>query len=439
MIESNSVSTYTKPKRKTLKIILLSLLVIILGVGIWFGAAAYNTLKKITSFSSGKGNLFSFLRDSNQQLKGQSEGRTNILILGMGGTKHPGGMLSDTMIVLSINWQTKKLAMLSIPRDLYVPIPDYGSAKINNAYAHGEQNPKTTGGGGELSSQTVSTVFGIPIHYFVRLDFEGFKKIVDTVGGLDITVEKDLYDPLYPAANMIDYDPFRIKAGLQHMDGNLALKYARSRETTSDFDRSRRQQQVIAALKEKVLTLNILTNPKKVSDLMNAVGDHVRTNLSIEEIKSLWDAIKTIDTSNIINKFLDTSADSPLTSTQDSRGYIIIPKKGTNNFTDLQAIAKNIFEEGSSSELQIEVLNGSGKSGTATQYTEELKAKGYNVTKVGDATKTYTESAVYNCDGTKAEKTAKKIAEDLKVTASSKTSCGTIDIQVILGQSTLTR
>ncbi len=439
MIESNSVSSYTKPKRKTLKIILLSLLVVILGVGIWFGAAAYNTLKKVTAFSSGKGNLFSFLGDSNQQLKGQSEGRTNILILGMGGTKHPGGLLSDTMIVLSINWKTNKIAMLSIPRDLYVPIPDYGSAKINNAYSHGEQNPKTTGGGGQLASQTVSNVFGIPIHYFVRLDFEGFKKIVDTVGGLDITVEKDLYDPLYPAANMIDYDPFRIKAGPQHMDGDIALKYARSRETTSDFDRSRRQQQVIAALKEKVLTLNILANPKKVSDLMNAVGDHVRTNLSIEEIKSLWDTIKTIDTSNVINKFLDTSADSPLTSTQDSRGYIIIPKKGTNNFTDLQAIAKNIFEEGSSSELQIEVLNGSGKSGVATDYAEELKTKGYNVTKVGDATKTYADSAVYNCDGTKADAAAQKIAEDLKVTPGSKTSCGTIDIQVILGQSTLAR
>ena len=439
MIESNSVSAYTKPKRKTLKIILLSLLVIILGVGIWFGAAAYNTLKKITSFSSGKGNIFSFLGDSNQQLKGQSEGRTNILILGMGGTKHPGGLLSDTMIVLSINWETKKIAMLSIPRDLYVPIPDYGSAKINNAYSHGEQNPKTTGGGGELASKTVSNVFGIPIHYFVRLDFEGFKKMVDTVGGVDINVEKDLYDPLYPAANMIDYDPFRIKAGLQHMNGDIALKYARSRETTSDFDRSRRQQQVIAALKEKVLTLNILANPKKVSDLMNAVGDHVRTNLSIEEIKSLWDSIKTIDTTNVINKVLDTSANGPLTSTQDSRGYIILPKKGANNYADLQEIAKNIFEEGSSSELQIEVLNGSGKSGVATDYAAELKAQGYNVAKVGDATKTYVSSAVYNCVGSKADAAAKKIAEDLKVTTSTKTSCGVIDIQIILGQSTLAR
>src|SRR3990172_54421 len=104
MIATRSVSSYTKPKRKVLKIIVLTLLVIILGVGVWFGTTIYNTLKKITSFSSG-GNVLSLFNSNNSQLKGQSDGRTNILLLGMGGSKHPGGMLSDTIIVLSLDWK----------------------------------------------------------------------------------------------------------------------------------------------------------------------------------------------------------------------------------------------------------------------------------------------------------------------------------------------
>ncbi len=340
----NNVNEIKKPKRKTLKIVLLSALILILGFGVWIGVTAFSALKKITAFSDNSGSIFSFLKEGNpSNIKGASEGRTNILLLGHGGSNHPGGNLSDTIIVMSLNWKTKKVAMISVPRDLWVPIENYGSAKINEAFSYGEQNSKITGGGGAASSQTVSKVLGIPIHYFITVDFTGFKNLVDTVGGVDIYVEKDLYDPSYPAPNMIDYDPFKISKGQHHMNGELALKYVRSRKTTSDFDRSKRQEQVISELKNKLISLNVLANPKKISNILDILGNHLKTNMSIEEIKGFWDSINEFDTKNIINEVLDTAADGPLTAANDARGYIIIPKKGVNNFTDLQKIAKEIF------------------------------------------------------------------------------------------------
>lgn len=436
MENQTHIGVYKKPKRKMLKIIILSIVLIILGVGVWIGISAFSAIKKITAFSAGN-NFLSFLGDSRQALKGESEGRTNILLLGMGGKNHPGGQLSDTMIVLSIDWKTKKVAMISVPRDLYVQIPGYGWSKINAAYAHGEQNAKTTGGGGQVSSELISQILDIPIHYFVSLDFEGFKKMVNTVGGVDINVDKAIYDPYYPADNMIDYDPFKISEGEHHMDGALALKYARSRETTSDFDRSQRQQKVMLAVKDKTLSLDILANPKKVTDLLGILGDHIKTSLSINEIKSLFDSLKELDTQNMTNRVLDTSAESPLTSTQDSRGYIILPKKGLGNYTDLQEIAKNIFKTTTTPDITIEVLNGSGKTGMATTAANALKAKGYTVKSIGDAPKTITDSIVYNCGGSDAESTASEIADVLGAQQKTQTLCDNFDIQVVIGQSAL--
>jgi len=175
-----------------------------------------------------------------QQLQGEADGRVNILLIGMGGTGHKGGLLTDTIMVLSIKPEAKQAALLSIPRDLYVPIPGAGSAKINSAHALGEQ--RETGTGPALAKSVVGTVLDLPIHYYIRVDFAGFTKLIDAVDGLDINVEKAIADPFYPDERTEGYAPFYLKAGPKHMDGKLALKYARSRETTSDFDRARRQQ-----------------------------------------------------------------------------------------------------------------------------------------------------------------------------------------------------
>jgi len=447
MISTNSVSTYTKPKRKTLKIVLISILVIILGTAIFFGATAYNAIKKITSFS--KGGVLSIF-GSNQQLKGQSDGRTNILLLGYGGPGHDGAYLTDTIMVLSIDWKDKKAAMISIPRDLWVSIPDYGTAKINEAYSHGVQNPKTTGGGGQLASETVSNILGIPIHYFVAIDFDGFKELINKVGGVDINVPNAFTDTTYPAGECVNNGPgcgyitVHFDAGPQHMNGTKALEFARSRHGNNgegtDFARSRRQQLVLEATKQKMLQVGVLANPVTLTDLINIVGNHLSTNLSPGEIKSAWNSTKDIDTANMITKVLDNSAGGVLIDSTSSGGaYILLPKKGIGNYTDLKEIAQNIFGNTSSApanpaDLKIKVLNGSGKAGEGSAYAAILTQKGYNVTETTTATKVYNESIVYNCSGNSATKSASEIASDLKTTAQVQSSCGAIDIEVIIGK-----
>ncbi len=436
MYQNRPISSYTRPKKKTLKIVIFSILLILLSVGIIFGAMIFRTLDKITGLSVSGESILSLLNSNNKALKGQDDGRTNILLLGGGGKNHPGGGLTDSIMVISINWKSNKMAVISVPRDLWVNVPGYGYSKINKTYSYGEQDSKASGGGGKVASDLVGNILGIPIHYFISMDFAGFEKIINTVGGVDIDVPKAINDPLYPAADMVHYDPFSISAGPHHMDGALALKYARSRETTSDFDRSKRQQLVLAATKKKVLTLNVLTNPAKVTGLLNAIGDHLRTNLSVAEIKAMWDNIKNIDMDNIVNQVFDTSANSPLISSTSKGGaYIIIPKKGIGNYNDLQTIAQNIFSNSSETvtTAKVEILNGSGTIGRATSAADIIKNAGYKVASVGNASVVST-SIVYNCGGTETSAVAQKIAVLLSVQVKSKISCENYDIQVVIGK-----
>ena len=424
--------------KKSLKIFIIVALVVGLGIGAWVAFSANRALKKITTDGNNKSSLLSLLDLNSGSVKGQSEGRTNILLLGMGGSNHPGGSLSDTMIMVSIDHKNKQLGMMSVPRDLWVPIPGDGHAKINEAYAKGESNTKIAGSGGALSSKTIENVLGVPIHYYIRLDFEGFKKVIDTIGGVDIYVEKDLSDPYYPADNMIDYSPFKITTGQHHMDGNMALKYARSRETTSDFDRSRRQQQVMLAVKEKILTLNILANPKKVTDLINILGDHIRTNIQVDELYSLWNISKNIDTTNMVNKVLDTAADGPLTSSQDYRGYYIYPKAGIDNFEALKLMAKNLFNQNTTdaaASVKIQILNGTDQSGVAKTVSEYLSGYGYRSLKIGDAPSKTTKTVVNDYSGGKYNAIAQEIATQLNASVDTKAeTLKNFDIQVVVGQ-----
>jgi len=424
---------------RIIKWVILGVLVAVIGVGVWVGFSANRAIKNITSDSGSGSSLFSFLQDASaNNLKGKSEGRTNILLLGMGGTNHPGGTLTDSIMVFSIDYSNKKLGMISVPRDLWVPISGFGSAKINEAYADGEKNKTTTGGGGALASKTVENVLGVPIHYYVNIDFDGFKKLIDNIGGIDINVDKAIYDPYYPAADMIHYDPFSISVGVHHMDGALALKYARSRETTSDFDRSRRQQQVMAATKDKLMSLGIVSNPAKITSILNILGSHIRTSMQVSDMKSFWEVSKDLDMSNMVTAVLDTSASGPLVSSTSSGGaYIIIPRKGATNFSEVQALAKNLFEQeaDTSKTARVQILNGTKIKGITTTLSKQLEGEGYEVVNIGNSAKYFSNSIVYDCGNGKFIATAKTLATEIKAESQSKTSCSTsgVDIQIVLG------
>lgn len=220
----------------------------------------------------------------------------NILIAWIGGVGHDGSLLTDSIMLASINSDDGFVTLVSIPRDLFVAYPKgYGIAgKINALYSLWVSDKV----GIKLLAEKVSEITGQSIDEYAVIDFSGFKSIVDALGGIEIDVPKDLVDREYPDNNW-GYEIFSVKAGFQNFNGERALKYARSRHSTSDFDRSERQQLIIKWLKDKALSLWFFTSPQKISSLFDAIVSHLDTSMTLWEVSDLAVRLKDIDTANI--------------------------------------------------------------------------------------------------------------------------------------------
>ena len=300
-------------------------------------------------------------------------GRVNVLLLGTGGAGHDGPDLSDTIILASIERDSGHVVLVSIPRDLWVPSL---SAKINSAYAYGQEKDE----GLELAKNTIREIFDLPVHYAVRLDFNGFIKAVDLVGGLDIEIDTAFQDYKYPIAgrendlcqltiekeeidgilqevvkdatgsslllNEINdennpfvcrYETISFEKGQRKMNGETALKFVRSRHGTndqgSDFARSARQQKVILAFQKKVLSTKTLLNPKTIIELVATFGRSVDTDIDNDKIPLFVKLIPKIDTLTIRRLVLDTDQQSSLLTNGDPENYggqyVLIPKGGS--------------------------------------------------------------------------------------------------------------
>jgi LCP family protein required for cell wall assembly len=296
------------------------------------------------------------------------------------------------MIVLTIDPENNTAGMLSIPRDLWVSIPGYSENRINTAHYTGDLK-KYPGGGPALAIKTVQYNLGIPIHYYVRVNFSGFVEAIDTIGGVDIYVEKEIDDPLYPD-NAYGYDPLYIPVGLQHMDGELALKYARTRHGGSDFDRLRRQQQVIMAVRDKVLRLGMLPQLLlKLPELLKTVGDSVQTDLQLDEMLNLVQLASQIDDEHIKAAMIDSSMTVPTTTPNGAQVLIPIPD-------EIRAMVNEIFGEPAQEAeeeigedkaklaeeaAKIIVHNGSTTGNLAAQVSAFLKEHGLQVVEFGNA------------------------------------------------------
>lgn len=227
---------------------------------------------------------------------------------------------TDTIMVLALDVPNQRAALISIPRDIYLPIPGVGYSRINTAFAYGEERQK--GGGIPLLSSTIERNFGIPIHNYVRIDFSGFKDVVDAVGGVDITVDCPIYDDLFWRF----FGVGTLDKGEYHMTGEQALYYARSRKTTSDFDRARRQQQVLMAIRKRALDADLIP---RVPALYLALKDIIDTDL--RDVSQLIDLAKlgaTMDSSHLYGLVLRP----PLVN-----GYTT-PQGAMVQIPDLQAI-----------------------------------------------------------------------------------------------------
>ena len=271
-------------------------------------------------------------------LKGEDQDRINFVLLGMGGPNHDGANLTDTIIVGSFKPSTKRLVLMSLPRDLSVPIAGYGWRKINSANALAEA--KEPGSGGQATADLIGEILEIPIHYYFRVDFAGFVKIIDDLGGIEVEVDNTLDDYSYPIMGEEEnpdyysrFEHLHIDAGRQTMDGELALKYARSRHGVgaegSDFARSKRQQKILAAIKEKLFDTNNLFKPKLIMNIISDAENHVSTNLTPEELVSAWQLAKDMKAENIINLSLDNSPTGLLYDQKGADGaYLLVPRAG---------------------------------------------------------------------------------------------------------------
>lgn len=357
-----------------------------------------------------------FVFHSNNFLEGQNENRINILILGMGGPGHDGPYLTDTNIIVSVKPSNNEVAMISVPRDLGVEIEGEGLKKINYANSAGEV--KESGQGGEFARQIFSKTFNLDIPYYIRIDFKAFQEIIDTLGGINVNIPRAFTDTAFPGPNE-SYQTISFDAGPQVMLGERALQYARSRHGSngegSDFARSKRQQQILMALKEKMLSIGTYTNPIKIEKIFQSLANHVATNLDFGQMMYLGSIARDIDGA-IKNLVLDDSDNGFLISSNTvAAGFTLLPRTG--NFDEINQAVADVFllpvqtstqtsaqpprQTASSAvaiippqnnepifpSVRIEIQNGTWQVGLASRMQNKLKEQGFSVNKIGNAVK----------------------------------------------------
>ncbi len=331
------------------------------------------------------------LENAGSRLKVDAYGHTNILILGTAGGENDGADLTDTIIVASMDPESKLVSMVSIPRDLWIEDPIVGSSKINELYFWAKRYYDGDSEKGiEHMKSKIETLTGVPIHYWVSVNFNGFTDLIDAIGGIDIEVEEAIYDPYYPKDGTILYEPFSISAGLHHLDGETALKYARSRKTTSDFDRANRQQEIIYAIKEKALQANVILNPSRIEDIMEVLSDNVETNITIKEILTFGSLASDFSTEQITHRLIhdDPGQCGGLLYNPPWEEYggifVLIPAGGVKYihlYTDF------IFNNpgAAAQETKLAILNGSQRPGAAAETKQVLRRFCFDVTRFGNA------------------------------------------------------
>lgn len=279
-------------------------------------------------------------------LRGEETGQINILLLGRAGEHHPGKNLTDTVMILSLNTQEKRIALLSLPRDLLAPIPNTDQVtKLNSLYQYG----LLSGRPADVIRESVTEMTGLPIHYFASIDFDGFERVIDDVGGINVEVLRDISDPRYPGPNY-SYETFELKKGWQKLDGKTALKYARERhnDPEGDFGRAKRQQQIMQAVRERVWSLPTLANPITLTQFLNNLGESVKTDITPQEGYQLFTLAEHLDTRNITTMVVDAwKKDSLLRVTHVDTGnglaFALVPRSGT--WDEVQSLAANLFDQ----------------------------------------------------------------------------------------------
>lgn len=394
------------------------------------------------------------------QLRGEGDGRVNILMLGRGGLGHDGADLTDTILIASINPIQKEAALLSIPRDFYVQ--SGGSyTKINAVYAYAKnqelarlpssdsnRDKKADEAGLKAMDNMIESTIGIPIHYHAIVDFTGFKEAVDTVGGIDIDVPPELSVAELMSIDGKKYN-LNVKGGQQHFDGFRALAFARTRYTSArgDFDRSERQRLILVALKNRVLSAGTFGNPLKINQLIDNFGDHISANMTTDEVMRLYNIGKDIDSSKVASVGLADPPNNYITTASMNGLSVVIPRAGLGNYKEIQAYIRNRLKDGflAQENATVAIYNGTNIPGLAARTAEDLKSYGYSIGQVADApTKGYGQTVVVDMRGGAKKYTKHYLENRFSVSTVSAIPDqaiipGTADFVIILGQNEASR
>jgi LCP family protein required for cell wall assembly len=376
--------------RKVIKRTALALVILVLAGAGYMGYKIYHTQKQVLAGGGQAPTVCSSDIDVNQLSK-EGDGRINILLLGIGGADHEGANLTDTIMIASINPVNHSAILLSIPRDLWVKIPGNGYQKINAAYAYGKENSKAKTPVGQeqdgikLLDQTLQPIIGIPIHYHAVIDFSAFKDIVNALGGVTFYVPEQLYDPTIAWENK--YNPVIAQKGTQTFDGQKALLYAKSRETSSDFARGERQRQLLVAIKDKTLSVGTFSNPVKVIQLLNSLGQNVYTDFDNGSIKCLYKQANQIPSSSITSLDMVTPPHNLLTTANMNGLSVVEPRAGVYDYSAIQNYIRNTLKDSylAQENASVAVYNATSVAGVATAQSNILKSYGYNVTTVDNS------------------------------------------------------
>jgi polyisoprenyl-teichoic acid--peptidoglycan teichoic acid transferase len=343
------------PVRTFFKRLLIICLIVALLAGGWVGFKFVANGVRVFGWD-GLVSLF-----TTRQLKGEADGRVTILLAGNSADdpNHAGAALTDSIMVVSLDTNDKTAYMLSIPRDLYINIPDYGYAKINEAYQHGESSGFAeagyANGGMGLLEKTVAEHFGVTINYYALVNYTALRQAVDAVGGITITVNssdpRGLYDPS-PDLNNNRQPLVNLPNGAVTLDGVHALGLARARGhakgaygfAASDFARTEHQRQILLGLKDKAGSVGTLSNPIKVGELFDAFGTNVVTDLQLGESRRLYSLLKDTPSGAVASVGLNDANGSSLLKNYTTRSgqSALVPRLGVDDYTDIKAYLQSL-------------------------------------------------------------------------------------------------
>ncbi|EFO81392.1 transcription attenuator LytR [Oscillochloris trichoides DG-6] len=368
----------------------------LMGVGV--GVAALLVLLLLIASTWARGTLQRIEQNDPRQASAQAQSGAavaslqapfNILLIGV--DRRPDlieGVRSDTLILVHVDPAAGWAGMLSIPRDSVVNVPNVGLQKINTAYAYGFNHaeeiygPGTTpeAAGGALAAETVEGFLGLKVNYIAEIDFQGFERVVDTLGGVRLNVPRPLLDPAYPSADY-GYERLYVPAGLQVLDGATALRYARSRHSSSDFDRSRRQQQVLRAILAEVRARGILNQASLLPALVEDLEQSVRTTLPLGDLntlRGLADLAQRLEPDRIVQLSINPN------------DVAVVQEIGSDIYWDQGDLSLLVARflagpEGSTEVARVQVQNGAGTPGLAGRVTEHLRSQGFVMADATDA------------------------------------------------------